>query len=91
MIPPPSGLIWGWFGGDSRASLGVKLAILPPCPLPPPLPTLPKTLSIEPPPYTPQMVWGVQEPDRRRGLGIGAMLAMFARRRGHVSPGLVLG
>ena len=26
MLPPPSGLVWGWFGGDSRASLGVKLA-----------------------------------------------------------------
>ena len=30
MLPPPSGLVWGWFGGDSRAILGVKLAILPP-------------------------------------------------------------
>ena len=30
MIPPSSGLVWGWFGSHSSANLGVKLAILPP-------------------------------------------------------------
>ena len=30
MLPPPSGLVWGWFGGPSRASLRIKKAIFPP-------------------------------------------------------------
>ena len=28
MNPSPSGLVWGWIWGPSRANLGVKLAML---------------------------------------------------------------
>ena len=41
MIPPLSGLVWGWFLEPSEASVGVKLTTFPLPPPPTPLYTVP--------------------------------------------------